>query len=188
MPGRSPQGWLVARGGSVPLPTPTGCPPPQSHPGMAPAAASPSPSCRSPSWLGDPAWGQPSGWGGLRAELSPRQPPGTPPPRLARGASPLPRPGSRPAGAGLLRPSLRRGMLHFRRFISSDARRPPPPLRHRLSGGSQSSPPGAPAPHAEGQGESPGAPRGSALSPHISGPFAPRGTWVALSPFASFHQ
>ncbi|XP_074664072.1 synaptobrevin homolog YKT6 isoform X1 [Strix aluco] len=101
------------------------CPPtpsprqPPACPRIAPAAASPSPSCRSPSWLGDPAWGQPSGRGGLRAEPSPPKPPGTPPRCLARGASPLPRPGSRPVGAGLLRPSLRRGMLHFRRFISS---------------------------------------------------------------------
>lgn len=47
---------------------------PPGPPGIAPAAASPSPSCRSPSWLGDPAWGQPSGWGGLRAKLSPPNP------------------------------------------------------------------------------------------------------------------
>lgn len=150
---------------------------PPGPPGIAPAAASPSPSCRSPSWLGDPAWGQPSGWGGLRAKLSP------PNPRAPRrGAwpgerAPFPVPAVLWPALGCSVPRSAGGCSTFaalsHRRPAAAASSPAPAEK-----GSRSFPPLSlqpPDPQAEGQGEGPGAPAGSALSPHILGlwPFAP---------------
>lgn len=70
---RSREGWNPSEYPHL-SPHPLGTPWRPCPPSIALAVASPSPSCCSPSWLGDPAWGQLARWGGLRAKPCPPQP------------------------------------------------------------------------------------------------------------------
>lgn len=143
------------------------CTPPHTHraplgpprpPSIALAAASPSPSCCSPSWLGDPAWGQMVGWGGLRAKPCPPQPL-------------CPHRGAWPGGAPCpvlegvqqaLGSSVPRSVPRFTRGCSTFAA-----LSHLMAQYSTHWSPDTLRPQGEGQAVGPGALVRSALLPHI---------------------
>lgn len=138
-----PQSWCPQRGpcpvadavgtpgslGRLPLgvPNPVSSPPPRNPP-RSPQISSPSPSCRSPSWRADPAWGQPWGPG-----LSPpkKTPPHTPLlPRVPVPALVPPAPGCsvpRSAASAHPRGGPRCPRPHLRTLTRRDTERGPAP-------------------------------------------------------------